>query len=677
MNLKRFAIALVSIGTIGVLAGCPELKPQIEPSILYAKTDVETITSGTDYQGMNQQGTVTIETQARLAEKVQVLAITDDGTETLPAVTCSDDTCVDPIQFTHQPTVETTYVVQALRGEGRCDTDEEVPSILLYPQECETMAAGTVSVVPPALLTLGDDPMNPSVTVNAGATVEVSYSVDAASWAIGILTDDGMGGMEFVPCVLESEFNDPEFMDPKVCWLPEAVDDMGMPTGAPEAQGVATFPDVQESLTVTGMATNGADDELDAIPAGAVTYTINVQTLPEVTSFTADDTTITSGSTVKLSWETTGDSVTITSDAMSPDEVTGLDQCTAGTGMCDVTVTADTSGGNVMITLSLVATNTDGNSAPATLVLTVGDAPTITAFEANPTAIASGGNTELTWTTDADASVINDGTSDIVESGTTTCKSGSACDPAMDTFTVMNITADTTFTLTASNDFGDSTATATVDVQGTPSIDSLTVDGDDATDGSSPVTTDTPTLAWTVTDGTTITIGVLPAASAPTTGDCTTVTTWNAGPSVTFANMGMTTLMGITADTCVEFKVTGPAGEDSQVFKIERRPNFESITVDGNDATSGGTFTVTSGNTADIQWRAAGADNSEVYTAPLGGATDCTDPTLTYTPAGPTGSASGSFTTATLLQSTCLFIRLTNGENGSMLDSPRILLEVQ
>ncbi len=157
---------------------------------------------------------------------------------------------------------------------------------------------------------------------------------------------------------------------------------------------------------------------------------------PTITSFTANPTTINSGTSSTLSWASSG----ATSIAITP----GTFASSSASGSTSKSPTATT-------TYTLTATNSAGSTA-STLTLTVKTAskPVINSFTASPTSVASGSSSTLSWaTTGATSIAITPG------SFTSTSASGS---------TNVSPTATTTYTLTASNASGSAAATAKITV---------------------------------------------------------------------------------------------------------------------------------------------------------------------------------------------------------------------
>jgi hypothetical protein len=157
---------------------------------------------------------------------------------------------------------------------------------------------------------------------------------------------------------------------------------------------------------------------------------------PTITSFTADPTSIDSGTSSALDWAATG----ATSIAITPGTFTS----TSASGSTTMSPTATTN-------YTLTATNAAG-STTAVLTVTVNAAskPVISSFKASPNSITSGSSSSLNWTTAGATSLA-------ITPGTYTSTSANGS-------TSVSPTATTTYTLTATNGAGSSTATAKVTV---------------------------------------------------------------------------------------------------------------------------------------------------------------------------------------------------------------------
>ncbi len=158
--------------------------------------------------------------------------------------------------------------------------------------------------------------------------------------------------------------------------------------------------------------------------------------VPAITSFTADPTSINSGTSSTVSWAATG----ATSIAITPGTFTS----TSATGSTSMSPTATT-------TYTLTATNAAG-SATSTLTITVNtpSKPVISSFTASPTSITSGSSSTLSWTTTGATSIA-------ITPGTFTSTSASGSTSVSPTTTI-------TYTVTATNSAGSTTSTAKVTV---------------------------------------------------------------------------------------------------------------------------------------------------------------------------------------------------------------------
>jgi hypothetical protein len=168
---------------------------------------------------------------------------------------------------------------------------------------------------------------------------------------------------------------------------------------------------------------------------------------PTITSFGANPTSISSGTSSTLTWATTG----ATSISISP----GGFNSTSANGSTSVSPAATT-------TYTLTATNTSGSAtSTATVSVTAASAPTINSFGANPTTITAGSSSTLSWSTTGASSIA-------IAPGTFTSTSSSGS-------TSVSPTATTQYTLTATDSAGSATATATVTVNSGGSSGPLTI----------------------------------------------------------------------------------------------------------------------------------------------------------------------------------------------------------
>src|ERR1700733_4883442 len=164
---------------------------------------------------------------------------------------------------------------------------------------------------------------------------------------------------------------------------------------------------------------------------------------PSITSFTANHTSITDGSTAALTGVFANGTGVITPGSLP---------ATSGVA---VTVSPTTT-----TTYTLTVTPTSGTAATATATITVNPAPTITSFGAIPATITTGSNATLTG-------VFANGTG-VITPGNLTAASG--------TGVTVSPTSTTTYTLTVTNASGTAvTATAKVTVTATPAT-TVTVD---------------------------------------------------------------------------------------------------------------------------------------------------------------------------------------------------------
>ncbi len=204
----------------------------------------------------------------------------------------------------------------------------------------------------------------------------------------------------------------------------------------------------------TGTAKITATSTVDKTKSDTITVTVQ-DAKPTITSFSASSSTVTEGDTVTLSWDVIG----ATSLSLSDGSNTITIPQTA-TGSVDVTPALGT------VTYTLSATNSLGTTT-ATAKVTVQAAaskPTISDFSYTPASpIDPGSSVTLSWTTAGATSwSLSDGSNPITIPQT-----------ASGTKDVTPSAASTTYTLTASNSQGDTTATATVTLKA-PVVSNLT-----------------------------------------------------------------------------------------------------------------------------------------------------------------------------------------------------------
>ncbi len=179
-----------------------------------------------------------------------------------------------------------------------------------------------------------------------------------------------------------------------------------------------TVDNLTQSAVFTLTAKN-ADGETSA------EATVTVGDKPFISSFEANDTTVTAGAAVTLSWSVVGD----------PAPAVMLDGQTVTGTSAVVQPTATT-------TYTLTASNPDGDATPQTVTVKVGQAPTVS-LSASPSQIAPNGSSTLSWSvggTEPISLSMNNGV-DVSDKGLNDSVNVS---PAQTT----------TYTLTATNDYG-------------------------------------------------------------------------------------------------------------------------------------------------------------------------------------------------------------------------------
>jgi len=211
---------------------------------------------------------------------------------------------------------------------------------------------------------------------------------------------------------------------------------------------------------------------------GTVTasVTVAVGNKPAISAFTATPALVIAGNPSALGWTVTG----ATSLAINQ----GLGTVTGSS----VSVTPSTT-----TIYTLTATNPFGSST-ATVTVTAGKPPTVTNFRGIPAMIAPGQSTTLSWT----------------PTGSPAISISPAIGPVTGTSVKVSPTATTTYTITATNPFGSTTASTTVPVGTAPAITSFTASTAKVVAGQ-PVT-----LNWAVTGSPTVDLSISPSVGAVT-----------------------------------------------------------------------------------------------------------------------------------------------------------------
>jgi len=209
--------------------------------------------------------------------------------------------------------------------------------------------------------------------------------------------------------------------------------------GAVQAVGTSSVaPTVTTTYSLSASNANSSDN-------ATVTVVVNGTTTKVVYCY-ASPATIIAGESSTLYWQTNN----ATSVSVTP----GI----GNVGLNGNVAVTPTSTTNYTITAS--GANGITNSCNAAVTVTTGQAPRIIQFSAVPQTIASGQSSTLLWVVENATNVsINNGVGNNVSLGGT-----QAVSP----------TANTTYTLTATNAAGSVTSTATVNVTSTPSITSFT-----------------------------------------------------------------------------------------------------------------------------------------------------------------------------------------------------------
>lgn len=187
-----------------------------------------------------------------------------------------------------------------------------------------------------------------------------------------------------------------------------------------------------QTTTYTMTATNGSGSVTAStiISASQIGY-------PTITNFYASPATINPGGSTVLSWSTSGATNVSLNQGIGP---------VSPTGTLTVVLSATT-------TFNLTATNSIGSVSASTTVTVVQSGLPIISFTASPTAVSPSGTSTLSWSVTGATNVsIDGGIGSVLASGTR----------------AVTVTNNITYTLTAGNSVGTSTATVTIIISAIP-----------------------------------------------------------------------------------------------------------------------------------------------------------------------------------------------------------------
>ncbi|PKN54675.1 MAG: hypothetical protein CVU56_25285 [Deltaproteobacteria bacterium HGW-Deltaproteobacteria-14] len=361
-------------------------------------------------------------------------------------------------------------------------------------------------------------------------------------------------------------------------------------------------------------------------PGAEAALTVTLVPAPVVVEALVTDDTVEVGGEVVLSWAADNAVAIGVSEASGVIPAAALAGCggldASGLGGCTLTVPASAEPGE--LTLAVTATGATGaQSQPRAVTVAVGRRPQAALTAAPVVLPEAGGDATLTWSAPgATRAVIatDDGEIIVDTAAGELCDGGAACAPAGDALTVAT-TRSTTWTLTASNAFGERLATALARLEGAPHIDALTLDGADALGGPKLALSGTEAIvAWTVGDVQISDALNLERAPLPTpNGSCDAVSAgaWEsvAGFPRAGADAGQTTVAGLDATaTCLRFTAQDqdatPGQRDLAVFEVYQPPTVTAL--------SSADDTVAVGERITLIWTTSDAYGVTVSVSPVG-----------------------------------------------------------
>lgn len=315
-------------------------------------------------------------------------------------------------------------------------------------------------------------------------------------------------------------------------------------------------------LSATTEFTLRAEGEAGTPPAEqTLTVTVNAPATPIVDAFSAAPSQVNPGETVTLTWET--------SNADSVDIVDGSGGSVVSAGDPDGSIQVQPTETS---TYELTATSASGDTAQASVTVTVDTAPRIVSFDADPNPIELGASTTLSW------EAVNADSLEITAGGTT------VGEPTELTGTLQvapDVTTNYVLTARASGET-DATrqVTVTVNAPGVPTIASFDADPDTVDLG------DISTLSWEVSGADTIEIAIQ-----------------GGDPIVTDAEPIGTVEVSPTSTTTYQLTATNAGGPNSASVTVTVNPSAPLIrSFDAGDAV------VATGDDVVLTWETLGAD---------------------------------------------------------------------
>lgn len=491
---------------------------------------------------------------ARLEIDGAALVDTADGTggaSCLEGAAGACDAAADAIETT--VTANTTFTLLVANAFGETATQAQV------------RIAGTPSI---DTLALGGDDALDGLAIAEAASEALTWSTTDASSTI----------LEAAP------FPAAGCADPAATWQVVAA----FPGGASGSFDV-TADASQQCLRLTAEGAQGQRTR----------QVLEVVRAPEIASFDVDDDTVARGDAVALSLQTSfAASVAISVSPLGAALASELDACAvvdgSGLASCTIVIQPGTPLGDVTFR-AVAAGARDTASAPRSRLITVGTAPTVTSFTSSPSTLSAAGDVTLSWQTTDGASL-----NILDDTGATAFSSNNVGTVANGNAVISAVARTTTWTFTVSNPFGDASAQATTFLG--PSIDTLTINGEDALDGSASFVTGNVAASFTTRDATGVEAFL---ADVPAGGDCAAADGYTSAGS---AGANATIDLGVAVrDRCLRLVATNAAAQSSAVHaRLVDRPEVVSLTTSPGSISRGG------GGTIVVDLSVRGATNLDV-----------------------------------------------------------------
>lgn len=573
----RFDLSLLPLLTIGLAIGCgyDPTTPNVNlpPQIADFSASIARVTVGTDAFGQELQGASTLTWRIEgYGERVELYA----GDEPADLDGCipieGAPSCRVAGRLIVRPSADTSYhlVVHAL--EGPCEISDGQPSA---DSTCVTQTAD-VTVVAPVTAHLEAD----AHSVVAGTSARFTYDVSgAADWRVGRLVTEGREQV-LEPCVAtDGEGAGLDEADEAFCRL--------APSAAGATDGLIEAGPVDSGFVLALTATNGAGDGLGDIGDGDLEVVIGVVGQPILSRLSLDDDAVLAGDTITLEWtaqDATTMELTPSHEELFEDESLLACQRSALNDACALRVSSAALPGDYTLAAKAVG-STGAASLQRTVSLEVGTVPSLSLVSDPADLPVAGGPVELAWTASgADWLILA-----AIAPSVTSLHDTRGCDTCPLTegsYSVSDVSAESTWELTAGNTFGESRTRAGALLAPPPGFVHVRV-GEASADGLVSLPTTSAEVSWSTVNAYGVRLEQL-VVSADTDSCPEGEVAWDVIDAAPRDPDAVFLLDPVEGPLCVRITAIGAAGQsDERVLLLSPEAQVLSVEVDDQSIVAG------------------------------------------------------------------------------------------